>query len=162
MGHHVPDRLLATESLKQRLFEEAGFENDGLCPFAWYSIPFCESDKAWSIGTGYCPEPAERLMAESLGRILNRQLHHDGAWITGWTDDGRRFVSIWVDADGDVQFTVDCLDGVVKMAIAGAEDHVEQCEQAWQKWHRHMRQVIAPREDQLFKRAQGQRAPSAR
>jgi hypothetical protein len=128
----------------------------------------------------------EQLMfAADVLRKLNRELHHDGAWVMVYTHPAepaegsvifvnggnreyRRFVLLWLDQDGDVQIPIDWVKGESELAdfpdclIAGIEYWMQLCENAWDLWHTHMRQVLEPRQGETFRRARGERASSTR
>ncbi len=110
------------------------------------------------------------LFAVDLLNMLNRQLHHDGAWsivFSHYADSPlpgsggySKFTLLWMDRDGDVGFPVDC-DEPLSLAISwGLLYWVEHCETAWKLWHHAMRNVLAPRANETFKRAQGEKRPT--
>lgn len=128
--------------------------------------------------------PDQIIWAADMLKLLNRELHHDGAWVVVFTHprpspsqcvlhapthcDYHRFVLLWLDADGDVQFPYEWAEGYGELRnfayviLAGPISWAQKCETAWEQWRVMMMEVIAPSADQVFKRAQGQRAPSAR
>jgi hypothetical protein len=128
--------------------------------------------------------PEQMMSADDVLRWLNRELHHDGAWVvvftnpqladitTGRIDPGHaeygRYVLLWLDQDGDVQIPIEWAAGegglhdFSDVMLAGILSTLSKAETAWNLWHTHMREVLDPRPDQLFKAAQGQPAPSTR
>lgn len=125
----------------------------------------------------YSPEldGAQTVFARDLLKFLNRELHHDGAWVIVFTHpkpsetvltsyaEYACFALYWIDADGDVQFPIKWTEGEGEMfdfsdvQLAGRESWGNLCEGAWQQWHTLMIDVIDPREGQTYKKAQGQR-----
>lgn len=129
--------------------------------------------------------PMQLLWSQDILRLLNRELHHDGAWCLVFTHpkpraidnifqdakhaDYGRYVLLWMDADGDVQIPFEWLEGstselrdFASVMLAGVESTAQKCEGAWELWREMMVKVIQPKEGQTFKRARGERAPSAR
>ena len=127
----------------------------------------------------------QTLFAADILRRLNRDLHHDGAWVIVFTHPSppiegsmilaqpghceyRRYVLLWLDADGDVQIPVVWVKGecdqwdFAEVLREGPEPIIGLCEGAWTTWHLHMRQVLEPRAGETFKRAKGQRQGSLR
>lgn len=130
------------------------------------------------------PSPEQLLWAGDILRLLNRELHHDGAWVVVFTHvlpvdafcilrdvsaaNYGRYALIWVDQDADPQFTVEWQAGegdlrtFVDVMLAGVASTGQKCEMAWEIWQTHMRKVLEPKLGQLFRRAKGERAPSVR
>jgi len=130
--------------------------------------------------------PEQTMWAGDVLKRLNRELHHDGAWVIVFTDpapqgEGEyaiyrlgmhreygRYALLWVDEDGDVQFAQEWVRNESELLdwtdvlLAGIESVMDKCEASWNLWNTHMRQVLEPAEGQTFKRARGQRASSAR
>jgi hypothetical protein len=112
------------------------------------------------------------IWTADLLELLNRELHHDGAWVVVFTHplpDYRRYVLLWLDRDGDVQFALEWVAGensgfrdFVDVLLAGVHSTAQKCQVAWEIWHTMMIEVIEPREGQTFKRARGERASSTR
>ncbi len=130
-------------------------------------------------------DPMQMLWAGDVLKLLNRDLHHDGAWVIVFTHPVPvtpdvvpmlpkhqvygRYAIIWVDEDGDPQFSMEWEIGIsselkhfADVVAQGIEATAQKAEGSWQLWHTAMRKVLAPKQDQLFKKAKGQRAPSAR
>lgn len=131
-------------------------------------------------------DAVQALWAADVLKLLNRELHHDGAWVVVFTNvrpvslecvlanPGHapydRYCLIWLDADGDPQFTVEWEAGITSdlqdfadVLLAGIESTAQKCEAAWSLWHTHMRQVLDPRIGKdTYRRAKGERAPSVR
>jgi hypothetical protein len=141
----------------------------------------------WIDHNPHSPEfdPAQAMFARDVVELLNKELHHDGCWVIVFThprqrrvqlreESGRfagvyafaqydRFGFIWLDSDGDPQFTMDWANGeceeldFAECLVSGRESWADRCEAAWQKWNLYMRKVLQPKQDQLIKKAQGQR-----
>lgn len=133
------------------------------------------------IGPRLAPE--QMVWASRVLKLLNRELHHDGAWVIVFTHpkpspaqcvmlspthcDYERYGLIWLDADGDPGFTMEWSAGeselrnFTEVVLAGIESTGQKAEAAWQTWHL-TRQMLDVKPEQTFKKALGERAPSAR
>jgi hypothetical protein len=175
----IADDVLLTPTLLRRFEAEAVLEGGN---GQFYALIRLSNGKLLSHHPGSPPIIAEQSMwADDVLRALNRELHHDGAWVVVFTApqplatgtaifaqpdhvEYGRYVIMWMDADGDVQFSMewvqnesDLLD-FADVLIAGLESTMAKAEACWEAWHMHMRQVLDPQEGQTFKRARGQRA----
>jgi hypothetical protein len=181
----ISDDLLLTPALLLRFEGEAVLEGGN---GQFYAFVRFSDGKLLCHHPGSPPIVAEQIMwADDVLRSLNRELHHDGAWVVVFTApqplaDGAdittnafiyaqpdhveygRYVIMWLDADGDVQFSMewvknesDLLD-FADVLFAGLQSTMDKAEGCWQMWHTHMREVLDPQEGQTFKRARGQRA----
>lgn len=124
-------------------------------------------------------DPAQSLWTGDVLRLLNRELHHDGAWVCVWThpmpvplesvihinphSEYGRYALIWLDQDGDPQFTVEWERGITTdlqdfaaVLLQGINATAQKAEAAWQIWRTYMREVLDPQPDQLIRRAQGE------
>lgn len=174
------ENLLFTQALRNRLNSEAAMQSDiGTAFPAWFAVKSLERGRGKTViernydpnGLSAVPDPADHqiIWAEAVSRILNHEIHHDGAWIVGLTHppgfgemlkiepkfEWRRTIKVWIDRDGDPQFTCDCIDPWPFVAERGPEHFVEQSEQAWQHWKRLMRDALAPKDYQLKQLAKG-------
>lgn len=109
------------------------------------------------------PEAVQRLFTDDMAAALNQELAHDGAWVVLLTspimEEGGlvvsaereygRFCFIWMDKDGDIQFTIENEEPLWVVLAQQKLHWMEQAEQAWQAWYFHMREVLAPSDDQL-------------
>jgi len=178
----IREDLVLTPTLLRRFELEAQFEGgDG----RHYALIRRDDGSLLSHHPGSLPAVPDQLMwADDMLRLLNRELHHDGAWVVCFTHikpqpidcvlynpqhgDYGRYCLIWLDQDGDPQFTQQWMEGegelrdFADVILAGRGSTAQKCETSWQLWHEMMRKVLAPKEGQTFKRAQGQRAPSTR
>lgn len=122
------------------------------------------------------PDDARRGFLQSLCWNLNRNLRHDGAWICAWTHPGlavvqgdgtmsrqpTRFVLLWVDKDGDPQFTVENEEPFWRAGQASLDHWLEEAETGWTTWFHHMRTVPGVTSHETYKKAQGETPPSLR
>lgn len=192
---HLTDDTLITKALLQRFALEAEQDNGTTAYYAL--IRRSNGDLLTHHPFGMAAEIAQILWANDLLRLLNTELHHDGAWVICFTHPAQpspkstdkreehrltsldyalrkhteyqRYALIWIDEDGDPNFTVEWtalesteLFDFAEVVAAGIESTAQKAETAWQIWYENMKLVIEPREGQTFKRAKGQRAPSAR
>lgn len=168
--------LLLLPAITQRLKAEAEFE--GGPALYWALLVAADGQQRRVQNPPDLPGPAadQLMFGLDMGGALNRHLHHDGAWIVGFTDplsrptvldqwtNFGRFFFLWVDQDADPQFTLECDDHFADVLMRGPDHWLGQAETAWQKWRHQMREVLDPKARALatFKRAQGQQAPSAK
>jgi len=134
-----------------------------------------KADGSFTDHNPYSPEldPMQAEFARDCLRLFNRELHHDGAWVAIFTHpkpagplqtctEYARFGFIFIDKDGDAQFTVDWEDGTGELLdfsdclLAGIDAWGDIAEAAWESWHTLMREALDPSEGQLIKKAQGQ------
>lgn len=179
----LPESLLVTPTLLRRFMDESVWEDgDG----RHYGIMLRDDGNLIAHGPpdSKTPIPEQMIWAGDVLKKLNKELHHDGAWVVVFTHpkvaqllsifqdakhcDYGRYALIWVDGDGDPQFTVEWMAGEGDLRdfddvlLAGIVSTMNKCEAAWEMWHLHMRKNLDPKEGQTFKKAQGQQAPSTR
>lgn len=182
MARLIDENKIVTPTLLKR-FEAEAESNYG--DPAYYAC-ILRSDKDLMVHHPFgLPASPEQLMFAADGlRFLNRELHHDGAWVIVFTDpkppqletaihmpthvEYSRYVFLWLDADGDVQFPMEWeeggggdLDDFADVLIAGLQTLGQHAENAYKMWTEAMRALDASPAEQ-FKRALGERAPSAR
>ena len=171
-----------TPALLQRFADEAKFEaGDG----RYYGIILNDfghpvAHHPYSPALDYI----QLIWAADILRRLNRELHHDGAWVIVFThvlpqDEVKsilynrehaeygRYCIMWMDHDADVQFSQEWVHGSSEelrdwatVMSQGVEAVLQKCEGSWQLWHEAMRLVLDPKPDQLYRRAKGERPPS--
>lgn len=179
--HRLDDGILVNTALLRRFEAEAGHEGgDG----RHQALIMLRDGRFLSHGVGPDLDGTQTLFAQTMLRMLNKELHHDGAWVIVYThprpDDAfqvehvlqaapwqyGRFVFLWLDADGDVQFPYEWSQNEGEFVdfadcmIAGPEYWTGQAESAWQMWHELMIEVIDHGEGQTYKRAMGEAPPS--
>lgn len=177
----LPEDLAITPALLRRFEGEAELEGgDG----RHYAV-IQRNDGSILVHHPASPQlsPMQMIWAADALKLLNREIHHDGAWVVVFTHpkpqlenifqdakhaDYRRYVLLWMDRDGDVQIPIEWLEGdnedfrtFTDVIMAGVHSTAQKAEGCWQVWHTMMIEVLEPREGQTFKRAQGERAPSA-
>jgi len=137
----------------------------------------------------YSPEiiGEQTMFAVDVLNKLNRELHHNGAWVIVFTDpkpadmqnglavlarsgeaEYSRYVILWLDEDGDVQIPIEWVENECEprdfagVLATGLENIIGLCEGGWELWNLHMRKVLEPGQGELYKRARGQLPPSLR
>lgn len=135
-----------------------------------------------SIANRWPPLSDQVMFVCDMAEALNKHIGHDGKWIVQLihprinpaipvmalandnlveTEYGE-FRFHWLDADGDPQFTVECDEPVYKWYLEGWQGWVASAEAAHMEWTEKMRRVLEPeRQGATFKKAQGEKAPSA-
>lgn len=178
MSHNLPDATLITPTLLRRARAEGEQEGgDGR-----HVLVIRKRDGAVLTHKPASPDldMDQLVYAMELLQFVNREIHHDGAWVVVFTHPVAqtlplagafyaRMCGIWLDQDGDPQFTIDWINGESEdeltfheMVINGVIDRAHAYEAAWQSWHEMMRKVLEPRQDQLYRKALGEQAPSAK
>lgn len=169
------ERMLFSKAVRERLNLEAAVQSDvGTEREYWFAVRCCE-DGSRVIERNYDPNKQidliatidppwyQQVWAEQMGEHLNRESAHNGAWIVAFThppnfgdllrvdpnQDWRRVVKLWMDAEGDVAFALDCVDPFFQIAQRNTDHFIEQAEQAWAQWKVLMRDILDPQEHQL-------------
>lgn len=165
MGHKLDDDLVRSPTIDQRLQAEA----DNGVFIAWIER---SNGEILEYMKGPEPRPEYKMFAIDIMTALNSKMANGGAWIVQWSDprpveaiiltgaEYRRFVIVWMDEDGDPQFTIEWDDDFKEALAAGLDPWLERAASAWGQWRHYMREVLDPRADQLFKKAKGEKAPS--
>lgn len=176
--HKVPDHALITAELIARCGQEASQSSktilaDGkprkiALPGLFSAVLETSEGKPMQFGSGpqLCAEQAMYAIAMVQG--LNKHLHHDGCWMFCFCNpdpapvvlvtgvEYGRFVILWMDADGDVQFGIECDSPFDEYLIEGPDPRIEKAEKAWRQWKHFMREVLDPQPDELYKKALGE------
>lgn len=177
------DDLYLTEAMGLRWRLEATPDHvEEASDFPWFSWVRGENGDSRSFkNTKIVPHEEQRALMLDLVRGLNKEIGHDGRWVTGWVhpilfpeDVGlfilsavdierefRRGIMMWMDVDGDVQFTVEIDEPMREIRQIDVEHWIEQAEDGHILW-RDMMGILGAGEGQRYKRAQGQAAPSTR
>jgi hypothetical protein len=173
---------IITPTLLKRFHDEARFEDaDG----RFCALILCDNGTDLIRHAPGSPDasPEQLLWAGDMLRLLNRELHHDGAWVVVFTHVQPapvecvlhnlraslygRYALIWIDQDADPQFSVEWEAGTGELRdfadvmLAGRTSTVQKCETAW-GIAQTARQALDLRPTEQFRRARGERAPSAR
>lgn len=162
------DDWLVSPFIQQRLLDESEDTGGNLTGF-WAVVTGENGARKVMASTKIMPDPMQQVFAGDMAQALNRHLRHDGAWIVFWTHPPQVFGAdhlyrmwhfLWIDRDGDPQFTIDNEDAFHTVLLEGADHWLESAEVAWQQWREMMIDVLDPKQKQLFKRAQGEAPPS--
>lgn len=116
------------------------------------------------------PSVEQFQFAMSLSYALNKEIAYDGSWLVAWTHpphvaealrvnprlEWRRLVMIFLDKDGDPQFTVDSVRIWPDVAASGILHFVDQCQQAIEQWKMQLK-VLDLKADQSIMLAKGGR-----
>lgn len=162
----MDDRWLKSDVLTRRMQMEADWG-------PYWACSVLQDMRLVFDKQGKMPEQPLVMFMTDMAPALQHHLHHDGRWVVMLTHprppaspnamfiEYARFAFVWLDSDGDPQFTVENEEVWWKILTAGQECWLEQAELAWQSWFRAMRHVLEPNpETELYKKAQGQKAPS--
>jgi hypothetical protein len=172
--HRVPDERIITPFMLRRFIEEARLEGGNGQHYAIMQL----SDGRYVDHNPASPAlpPHQAVFARDMLAMLNREMNMGGVWVIVYTHpvppeqivlmhwEYARFGFLWIDADGDPQFTVEWTKGegderdFADVMRSGRESWANRCMTAWQTWKHHMVDVLAPGEGQTIKRAQGQQA----
>lgn len=166
--HKLIDDLLITPTTLRRFEIEARLEGgDGR---HWALMQRSNGD-FYSHGHGPEALPEQVLFAQDMITALNRHLHHEGAWLVTFNQWQKpapkmdacytRLTFMWIDKDGDVRFSIEDDRPIWEILTERPEDWLMKCENAWVAWCAAMA-ALELRQDQTFKQAQGQVAPSVR
>lgn len=180
--HKLDDDTLISPTLLRQFIAFAIEDNPDDQHFAVMQ----RSDGNWLVHNPGSPQldPVQFAWSQRVLNKLNRELHHDGAWVVCWSGPGLRqqFIHspdayslvdvIWLDKDGDAKFRWNWEAGqnehwthIVELFMAGELPVCEQCETAWQTTNELLKATLDTElnktSDVSHKRALGERAPSA-
>lgn len=175
----MDNRILITSSLKERLDLEAAADGElhpGAIP-SYYAFMKLESGQILPFAGGdrtIEPSEIQKVFGTVMCEALNSDLHHDGAWVVAFThppslffvgkdvSNWQRMVRVFIDKDGDAQFSIETTGDFSAICTNKIEDWVQGAELCWSKWRHLMVDVLDPSEGQTYKRAQCQHKPHRR
>lgn len=175
MASKFREEFLRLPLVRQRLEGES----DG---FHWWAVSSRDAGavhlplRANSERNLFPPLPEQVMFACDMAEALNKHIHHDGRWVVQLVHpmakafvptvamepvQYQEFRFLWLDEDGDPQFTFECGFPLEQWLVTPWQSWVQSAEEAHATWYVHMRKVIDPKkEGALYKRAQGEAAPS--
>ena len=126
----LPNNLWKSQVIKDRLYAEACFECDrGIADKSYYWVLVPQADIRADLVelknykpsiTDVDPHEVQIAFAKDLQLALQKEAHFDGLWIVGYThppttyetltDTGNcwsRLIMLWLDTDGDPQYTLE-------------------------------------------------------
>lgn len=154
----LPEEIWNSKVIKKRMRDEAHFECSHGLPIKahyWFTVPQGDTRRGNLELRNFMPgvldiDPHEHQkgMARTLRESLQREAHHDGVWILGWThppsstdailEDGDncwgRLVMIWLDEDADPQYTVESDLPIAQMISHGMQYYIDLAQQAHERW----------------------------
>jgi len=166
----LKDNRLSTNAILDRLnYEAVSADGDG----KWWACLRLEGGQIitrMSKGNETPVTTEQHAFASTMVSGLNYEIHHGGQWIVMFTNPGEvryndrgeigarvynRWCFLWMDADGDIQFTIENdTDRVEAYMAVPVDGWLKDAEDAWLHWHRSMRQVLDPKQNQLIKVAE--------
>ncbi len=172
----ITDAIWNSKIIKDRMGFEAVMA-DSAKPHYWFVVPTGKSRRDTAVLKNYTPgvldiDPHEmqQVFARDLREALQEQINHDGIWMVGWTNppasgqviatDGDnvwgRLAMIWLDEDGDPQFTVESESFVIEIISNGVMYYVDLCEQAYKAYAKDfctkvLKKDMGLKEDQMTK-----------
>lgn len=181
MTTRYDDYVLESDAVMKRLKQEAVVEASEGSPLHYWAVArrkhhgLVEVKNYQPNVLSIDPHPTQTHFAALLCRALHKHIDHGGGWIVGWTNpppawqlmktDGdnvwARLFCLWLDEDGDPQFTFDSLHPVAEVVSRGVDYHVSQCEAAWREWKHMARDDLDLKDSQTYRAAAGEKPPAA-
>lgn len=132
-----------------------------------------EDFQALAVGYNQDPHPVQKTFANELLQSLNHHVGNGGGWLVGFTHppasheliktDGDnawgRLICIWLDEDGDPQFTYESDHPFFHMYQQGIQYYTQQAWDSWASWKKIMRDDLDLKAGQTYKRALGEANP---
>lgn len=169
--------------IKERLQLEAEVDGDEAPsrPLYWatFQLPNREIHTTQNFAASplnALPHEMQMMFAKDMLKALNTEVRNEGAWIVGYTHppaageilrvDGDnawdRLFAIWLDKDGDPQFTVENIRWLFSAILeAGVEFWVKQGAMCYEQWYHLTHEVLDVSEKDTYKRALGEKRPSS-
>ncbi len=174
--HKLDDDTLITANLLRAFIAYAEEEGGNGQHYAVIQ----RSNREWLDHNPHSPglEPMQEQFARDVLDKVNSEIAHDGAWVLVFTHPGAmanllqsnyeyaRYLFLFLDADGDIQFNVDWSAGTAEdllefsdVLMRGWTVQLALLEGAYRQWCM-IKQATDAQPDQTFRRAKGQRRPS--
>lgn len=146
----ITDAIWKSPIITERLAFEARIAESAK-PHYWFVVPTGRSRRDATVLKNYTPgvldiDPHEiqQIFARDLREALQKDLHHDGIWAVGWTNPPSsgevvategdnvwgRLAILWLDEDGDPQFTFESEENVIEIISNGVMYYLELCAKA--------------------------------
>lgn len=179
--HKLDDETLITATLLRHFIAFAQEDTADERHFALLQ----RADRSWLTHNPGSPalDGVQMAYTQQVLDLLNRELHHDGAWVALWSGPSQREVFtqidgayccldlIWLDKDGDAKLRVDWIAGesedwptLPDLLLAGVIPLGEICETAWQTANALQMATLDLKLNQssdiTHRKALGERAPS--
>lgn len=166
--HRLDDDTMITTALLRRFHAEGEFEG---AAGQFFAVMQRSNGDLLTHCIGPSITGDLMFFASQTLSFINRQIHHDGAWCMVFTHPRppippemrvsfQRFVLLWLDKDGDVQFPIEHDQSIMEALAWSPIDWAKQCETAWGLWHHAMKQVLDPQPNETYRRAKGEQAPT--
>jgi hypothetical protein len=117
------------------------------------------------------PHPMQLTLASQALSLLNKEVGNGGAWVVGYSHPPQnllttepdtvwnRLFAIWLDADGDPQFTWDNVMDAAEQIEEGPWAIAQACQESYGRYLHQLR-ALDLKESQTFHAAQGELAPT--
>ena len=153
----LPSNLWKSPVIQDRLIQEALFDcRYGVPAKPYFDVIVPQADtKSGHIQlrnytpsmAEVAPHPIQTQFAKNLLDILMKEAHFNGLWLVGWThppttyaaltemdNAWQRLIIIWLDKDGDPQYTIDYDKPVIEIIADGLELHTQKIVGAHDQW----------------------------
>lgn len=154
---NLPSNLWKSPVILQRLFAESCFEGDhGISQKKHYWVVVPQSDTGQGVIElknykenleNIDPHEMQKQFVVELQKLLQRNAHFDGLWIVGYTHPPsvygvltdtencwNRLIMIWLDEDGDPQFTLESERPFIEQFSDGPDYWIEQAHNAYEAY----------------------------
>lgn len=157
---NIPEDVYKAQVLRDHLFLEAAADTGRGVPQKKYfhvNVPEVSTRRGVITLKNYtpsefdiAPHPVQLDLSQKIMSMLNKEYHHDGIWVVGWTHppdfdqliriDGdnvwSRMIMIYLDKDADYQFVVESEMPIATMIENGIEYYCGLCEEAFDTYSR--------------------------
>lgn len=159
MTKNLPSNLWNSPAIRERLELEATFDcarGVSLKKHYWVIVPHADGEQGFIVLSNFDPNDPANMMphemqqqfAIEIQRMLQKEAHHDGLWVVGFThppstyqvitDTGDnvwgRTICLWLDGDGDPQYTVESDIDFVQQIQNGVEYYANLANEAHEAW----------------------------